>query len=60
MKLLMKVVDNSSVEIAQHLIDEDANPYIDTWCGDSFTIAEERGFKGLRQMLRRVPTLSAQ
>ena len=55
MTLLMKAVDNGSVEIAQHLIDNGADPYIDTWYGDSFTIAEEKGFKGLSQMLHRVP-----
>ena len=53
--LLMKAVDDGSVEIAQHLIDNGADPYIQTWYGDSFTMAEERGFKGLSQMLRRVP-----
>lgn len=60
MTLLMKAVDNGSVKIAQHLIDNGANPYIDIWCGDSFTIAEERGLKELSEMRRRVPTLSAQ
>ena len=30
MTLLMKAVDNGSVEIAQHLIDNGADPYIDT------------------------------
>ena len=58
MTLLMKAVDNGSVEIAQHLIDNGADPYIDTWCGDSFAIAEKKGFKGLSQMLHRVPTTS--
>lgn len=53
--LLMKAVDDGSVEIAQHLIDNGADPYIHTWYGNSFTMAEERGFKGLSQMLRRVP-----
>ena len=53
--LLMKAVDDGSVEIAQHLIDNGADPYIQTWYGDSFTMAEEKGFKGLSQMLRRVP-----
>ena len=56
MTRLMKAVDNGSGEIAQHLIDNGANPYIDTWCDDSFTIAEEKIFKRLSQMLRRVPT----
>ena len=56
MTLLMKAVDSGSVEIAQHLIDNGADPYIDTWYGDSFAIAEVKGFKGLSQMLRRVPT----
>ena len=55
MTLLMKAVHDGSVEIAQHLIDNGADPYIGTWCDDSFTIAEEKGFKGLSQMLRRVP-----
>ena len=54
MTLLMKAVHNGSVEIAQHLIDNGADPYIDTGCDDPFTIAEEKGFKGLGQMLRRV------
>lgn len=53
--LLMKAVDDGSVEIAQHLIDNGADPYIHTWYGNSFTMAEEKGFKGLSQMLRRVP-----
>lgn len=53
--LLMKAVDDGSVEIAQRLIDNGADPYIHTWYGDSFTMAEEKGFKGLSQMLRRVP-----
>ena len=56
MTLLMKAVDNGSVEIAQHLIDNGADPYIGKSSGNSFTIAEEKGFKGLSQMLRRVPT----
>ena len=56
MTLLMKAVDNGSVEIAQHLINNGADPYIGTWWGDSFTIAKEKGFKGLSQMLRRDPT----
>ena len=58
MTLLMKAVHNGSVEIAQHLINNGANPCIKTWCGtwcgNSLTIAEEKGFKGLSQMLRRV------
>ena len=54
MTLLMKAVDNGSVEIAQHLIDNGADPYTRTWFRDSFTIAQENGFKGLSQMLRRV------
>lgn len=56
MTLLMKAVDQGSVEIAQHLIDNGADPYIVTWYGDSLAIAEYKGFKGLSQMLRRVPT----
>ena len=55
MTLMMKAVDDGSVEIAQHLIDNGADPSIGTWCGDSFTIAEEKGFKGLSQMLGRAP-----
>ena len=58
--LLMEAVHNGSVEIAQRLIDNGANPYTGTWCGgskhDSFTIAAENGFKGLSQMLRRAAT----
>lgn len=54
MTLLMKAVHDGSAEIAQHLIDNGADPYIDTWWGNSFTIAEEKGFKGLSQMLDRV------
>ena len=53
--LLMKAIDDGSVEIAQHLIDNGADPYIHTWYGDSFIMAEERDFKGLSQMLRRLP-----
>ena len=53
MTLLMKAVHDGSVEIAQQLIDNGADPSIETRCGNSFTIAEEKGFKGLSQMLRR-------
>ena len=53
MTLLMKAVDNGSVEIAQHLISNGADPYVRTWYGNSFTIAREKGFKGWSRMLRR-------
>ena len=53
MTLLMKAVHDGSVEIAQQLMDYGADPYNPTEYGNSFTIAEEKGFKGLHQMLRR-------